>query len=317
MGISWGDVGKWATDTLYSVTPADNVMNIAREFQKPGGPDWKNIGKNVLGGAADVAMFALPAARAGKAAYWAGSSIPRVAASAVGRGAVTGAGIPLAFEGAGMLLGNRGQQGASPFTNFNRPASARPQWTDASGLVHTWNPRSGIYEVSGITEQPTQPIGGTTASAVPAAPTDLPAIDPRMQAQIDAARRQAVTAKERALADIATRGTQLALNSAAQQRGVGRQARGGFLDLMSNLSELGYSMSPAMAGVGQEAIAAREAANRAAVARELAGGRAQLGQETVAAEQNLREILNRLAAEELGARTGASFQGLQNYYGGR
>lgn len=350
MGWSWQDVGKKVGDTLYSITPADNVMNIVREFQQPGGPDWSNVGKNVLGGAADVAMIALPAARAGKVAYYAGSAIPAVA----GRAAVSGVGVPLAFEAGASLLGGAGGQTTPQVTapsfgpvvrprtltirpesstaNFKSAGVGKPYYqqtpygaspvstyTDDAGRVHTWNPRSKIYEVTGF-KGPQGTAATAPTAATPgagAAPSGLPALDPRLQAQLDAARRQAVSATEREKADIATRGTQLALASAQEARGAGRRARGGFLDLMSGLAEMGYTGSPAMAGVGQEALRAQEARERATIARELAGGRAALGQQEVAAQQKLRDILNSLAAQELAGRSYASFQGLQNYYGGR
>lgn len=363
MAWSWSDIGgglssagKWLGDTAYSITPADNVMNIIREFQKPGGPNWGTIGKNVLGGAADVAMFALPAARAGKIAYYAGAPLTGVAGRAIGSGLVS----PLAFEGAaqlgGKLLGSRSSSvGATQrFTPSNayRPrtvtglaesatagfksagankpyyqsgpygSSPVSTYTDSDGRVMTWNPTSKIYEVTGW--KGAQQTAGTTntgvagaAGAVGAAvPTALPAIDPRMQAQIDAARRQGVSATEREKSNIATEGTQLSLASSGETRGARRRARGGFLDLASSLAEMGYTGSPAMLGVGQEALARQEAGQLSNIARELAAGRADLGQRSVAADQRLRQLLNDLAAQELAGRAYASFQGLQNY-GGR
>ena len=345
MAFSWEDIGnalggtaKAAGNTLYNVTPADNVMNIIREVRKPGSPDWGNIAKNVAGGAADVAMFAFPAARAGKLAYWSGRALPSVAARGLARGSATGVALPAAFNfGLGRLTGpqtyEQAQVGA-PITGFSPRLSTRmpeqstarftsagagqpfyqsgpygsapvTNYTDDAGRVHTWNPTSKIYEVTGVA--PAGGTGGTggtggAGGATAAGEAALPALDPRIHAQIDLARRQAVGAKERTLADIATRGTQLSLGAAQEQRGAGRRARGSFLDLMSGLAELGYTSSPAMSSVGQESIAAREASQRAAVARELASGRAQLGQETVATEQNLRNVLDRLAAEELAGR---------------
>ena len=304
---SWQDVLKTVGDTAYSITPADNVMNIAREFQNPKGPNWGNIGKNVLGGAVDVAMFALPAARAGKLAYAGATTLPRIAATkAATRALLTGMSLPLAFN----LGGSLGSGGATP--------ASRQYLSWAQDPRNPANKVAATTTVDGGGGNGGAGGAGNAAGAPAAGPVSLPAIDPRVQAQIDAARRQAVSANERAMADIANRGTQLSLGIGQKQRQVGRQARGGILDLMSGLSEMGYATgSPALGGVGQESIAAREAAQRAGVARELAGGRAKLGQETVASQQSLREILNRLQAEELGGRAYASFQGLQNYYGGK
>lgn len=361
MAFTWEDLGnalgggaKALGNTLYSVTPADNVMNIIREVRKPGPTNWGTVGKNVAGGAIDVAMFALPAARAGKLAYATGAALPRVAARGLTSGSTSAFVVPAVLNyGLGRLTGPQAvAQASAPVTGFSPrfatkvperstasfksagagqpyyqsgPYGATPvtTYTDDAGRIHTWNPTSKIYEVTGFgtpagdTKGGGGGGGGGAGAAGGAATGALPALDPRVQAQLDAARRQAVSAKERTLADIATRGTQLSLGAAQEQRGAGRRARGSFLDLMSGLAELGYTGSPAMSSVGQEAIAAREAAQRASVARELASGRAQLGQETVATQQNLRNILDRLAAEELAARAYASFEGLQNYYGGK
>jgi len=282
---------------LYQYTPADNVMNIVREFKSPGGPNWGNIASNVAYGAGDLAMFAFPGAKAGRAAYYAGRTLPGVARSAARAGTTTVFGVPLAMG----ALGSGGAQ--TPFRaeggTLQGPFPNYQQGTDQEDMEDN----GGGYA----------PVEADVGQV----PQDLFALDPRVQAQIDASRRGAVSANERALSDIATRGTQLSIGGSAARRGIGRRARGGLLDLMSGLSEMGYSGSPAMAGVGQEAIARREASERARAAQELAGGRAQLGQETVASQQNLREILSRLNAEETAGRAYASFQGLQNFYGGR
>lgn len=338
MAWSWSDIGKAAGDFAYDITGADNYMQAYRDAKKG---NWGGAIFNLAQGLGETGLLVAPALgsssalargvasapKAVRGAAWIagiggeGGIIPVIRGIGSAAAANAGLGAVANYFGRGTPVG-AAAPGGFGFAEQQRMQRMKPavggQSFDYAEQQRMQRMSPGTGGAGGKGGGTTKPAGTTVAPVVtPTLPATLPAISPGEAAMLDELRRQAFAANQRELANIATEGTQLSLGTAGARRTAGRRARGGMLDLASQLAESGYMGSPAQLGIGQEAIRQAQAAQLSDIAGQYAAGRSQLGQRAAASEQAMLEAMNRLAAQETLARTQASFRGLQNIYGGR
>ena len=315
--MAWNDwlkkgakaVGNFA----YDVTGADNYMQSWRDLKKG------NIGGaffNLAQGLGETALLAAPAVGTGARAATLAARAPKIFRGAqmltgLG-GGLRGVGTNLAWQAGGRALGGLGGTTTSP--------QSRPTVPQASAAdFRIWEERQKQQTQGGTTPTPS---GGGSSGGLPAAPTpkyekQLPAIDPALMQQLQAARGTA-GADYRALLNMINaedRASSIATQNALRQAGAGaaRQAQ----DLGSSLSEMGYSMAPAQMDVGAEAIRQQEAQGRAAAQQGRTASLADFLQRRTAGSRRLAEELARLQALETGGRVQAAQDAFNMYFGGK
>lgn len=303
---------KGLGNIAYDVTGADNYMESYRKFRKG---DVGGAFLNLATGLGESALLALPAAGAA-------SRVGRLASkSGAGGWALrnlggAGGSTRQRLTAAGLNIGGRGLGVTS-----GAGAQARPDYDPRSfnEAIQAATANRGAGS-AGTTTQATGQGGGsrTGGGSVGSTPSELFGLDPVEQAMIDAQRRGGQREFQNLINNLARERTGGSIQSQASQRGIGRRARGGMLDLMSGLSESAYggAASPAQGGVAQQFIRDTEASQRAAEAGSQAARVAELGARETAGRQSLRDLLAQLEATELAGRARQSFRGLQSY-GGR
>jgi hypothetical protein len=335
------------------MTPADNIMNIYREFQKEGPTDWKKIGKNVLGSAVDVGFMALPAARGATLAARAGNvgkafgvnaafntglnalggQAPAVQASGAAQGQASVKPQPITVQGSWSGVPTAGLP--TPTSDgrnnafvrdgklyvFNKSTSKwQPnEWTDnKTGFVYRYNNKTGLNEVVRTVSpgEAAAAAAGAGTSKPAAPPKELLALQAALQQQFDAARISEQSKAESALNQLSRARTTGSIANQQDLRRVGMAGRGQQLDLRAFLGESGAGISPAISDVSQQYIQEQEAAARSGLADQWAQQTSQIAEQEMATKDALRQALSMLRQQELTARAQASLAAMQNLYGG-
>jgi hypothetical protein len=302
--MPWRNILKKAGKEIYKATPLDNVVNIANEFQKPGGPNWASIGKNVAGGAFDTAAMFVPAARLGKVA--------KVATTA-GFGSTSPFRNVLANAG-WNTVGNMAFRPGSP-AMLSSVAGSTPMTSAADfRMAESGNRAAGVPDYN-TTAPATGTGGGVATGKVGAPPKELLALQAALQQQFDAQRIGQQSQYEQMVNQIARARTGGSLAAQSDLRSAGMSGRGQQLDLGSYLAESGYGSSPAM-DVGRQYIQSQEAAQRGGILQRRAGEVAGLAEQELSAKDQLRRALDYLRQQETTARAQASMAAMGNLYGG-
>ena len=189
-------------------------------------------------------------------------------------------------------------------------SSIKQTFTDANGFVHTWNPRSKMYEVTSTVApagQATGPILGLSAAQQLEFENRLRDIEAETQAALSGLSGRAASAKSEAK------------EGRMESR---RKVAGGSQDIASGLAFLGLDTSPGVLDVAQEyearAGAQREAAINKNLAEVISGISAQRAEALRRQEREKRDLAaTRLALEEENIKKKRDEEIVNAYLGGR
>ena len=346
-----GDVSgaaKGIGNFLYEATPADNISNIINDF-RTGNVGWGTAIDAGWGIAEGVGLLTGIGAIGNVAAKAGAKAAARSALTRIGTqgGISAGASYLLGGEpdkvsaytphsGYAAIANQMGSNatgnyglGVGPMTSkastsrrygsadtMERAASARPRML--YGSADTLERRQGVPGPAAVAGQQAAPrnSAGTFAAVASSIGSQLAALSPEMQAQLDEARSQALRDYQlvQAQADMARKSG--SLQAQEQLRAAGRAGVGQAADFRQIASELGFGSSPAAYGVGLDEIAARERAARAAAQSEFAALTEQLARQNVSARNTYESVLNRLDQEELASRSQQGLAKLMQSLGG-
>jgi hypothetical protein len=175
------------------------------------------------------------------------------------------------------------------YTTGQYGSTIKQNFTDAEGRVHTWNPRSKMYEVTGTVAPGTSsasPVLGLSAAQQLEFENRLRDIEAETRAVLSGLGGQASAARSEAKA------------GREESR---RQVAGSAQDLASGLAFLGLDTSPGVLDVGQEYQAREGAQREAAIAKSLAETISGISSRSAEAKRRAKAQREQLAAARLAA----------------